>query len=85
MAIYLIEVLLMALVAVGGITQIIVPLWRNTPLFPYFSRRQELMDTLKHVRGEIDEEEISKRIDFEIDRHNRGQKEEQPHNDEGNI
>ena len=66
------EVLLIALTAVGGVTQIIIPLWRNTPMFPYFSRKQKLLDVLTHVRGEIDEAEVDELIDYEIDRHNSG-------------
>ena len=72
MIIWMGEVLLIALTAVGGVTQIIIPLWRNTPMFPYFSRKQELLDVLTHVRGEIDEAEVDELIEYEIDRHNRG-------------
>lgn len=72
MPIWMGEVLLIAITAVGGVTQVIIPLWRNTPLFPYFGRKQELMDVLKHVRGEAEEAELEEHIDYEIDRHNRG-------------
>ena len=60
-----IELAIIALMFLLGVTQIMLPAWDNTPFFPWFRRRKTL-SRLKEAKEAIKEEEL----ELEIQRHN---------------
>jgi hypothetical protein len=52
------------LIAVFVVTQVMVPLWGNVPLFPMF-RRRKLVKKLTEVRGAVDDAELKRQINEE--------------------
>ncbi|MEK7602226.1 MAG: hypothetical protein AAB472_01965 [Patescibacteria group bacterium] len=59
------EVLLAVLVIVIVISQVIAPLWRNQPIFPFFGRKRKLERELTQVHGEQAEQALEKVIKSE--------------------
>lgn len=52
---YLLELLFGAIVLVMVVTQVAVPLWRGTKLFPLFrSKRREVAQQFRSVREDLD-------------------------------
>lgn len=45
-----------------GVTQVILPLWRDTPLFPMFRRERRLQHKLAEATEKVVEAELEKRI-----------------------
>lgn len=45
-----------------GVTQVVLPLWRDTPLFPMFRREGRLQHDLAEATEDVVEAELEKRI-----------------------
>ena len=58
----LVELVVMALLFYLGVTQVILPLWRNTPLFPMFRRERCLQHDLAEATEKVVEAELEKKI-----------------------
>lgn len=56
------EIVLVALVVLAGVTQLVVPLWRGTPLFPFVRRERRLEAELSEAREEVIEVKLEQRI-----------------------
>lgn len=57
------ELALAVLVVLAGITQIVLPLWRGTPLFPLFRTERKLEAELEEAREEVVEADLRKQIE----------------------
>ena len=62
-ALEMIEFALFGLVALVGITQLVIPLWRGTPMFPLLRRERKLESELEKARQAQVEENLDRRID----------------------
>jgi len=58
----LVELVVMASLLYLGVTQVILPLWRDTPLFPMFRRERRLQHDLAEATENVVEAELEKRI-----------------------
>ncbi len=58
----IIEATLVVMVFAIIITQTLIPLWKNEPLFPFFKRRKKLEEALMSAQGEIKEVELEEKI-----------------------
>ena len=58
--VYAVEFVLLSILVVGTTTQVIVPLWKGTPIFPMFRRQQTLERELSRARGESVEAELER-------------------------
>jgi len=56
------ELVLVALVVLVGVTQLVVPLWRGTPLFPFGRRERRLEVDLAEAREEVVEAKLEQEI-----------------------
>jgi hypothetical protein len=61
-ALYLIEFVVFASFVYGVVTQIAMPLWRDTPLFPFFYREGKLESDLKDAKQGVLEAELEREI-----------------------
>ena len=58
----LVELIVAVLVLYLGVTQIVLPLWRDTPLFPMRRRERRLQHELAEATENVVEAELEKRI-----------------------
>ena len=58
----LVELVVMALLLYLGVTQVILPLWRGTPLFPMFRREGRLQHDLTEATEKVVEAELESKI-----------------------
>lgn len=58
----LIELIVMAFLFYLGITQVVLPLWRDTPLVPMFRRERRLQHELVEAAEKVVEAELEKKI-----------------------
>lgn len=58
----LMELVLMSLLLYLGITQVVLPLWRETPLFPMFRKEGRLQHDLVEANEDVAEAELEKKI-----------------------
>ncbi len=56
------ELVLMAILFYLGVTQVVLPLWRDTPLFPMFSREGRLQHELVEATEKVAEAKLEKKI-----------------------
>lgn len=45
-----------------GITQLVLPLWRGTPVLPFFRRERRLQRSLVEATGKVEEAKIENEI-----------------------
>ncbi len=62
MLLELLEFAFATLLILSAITQIIVPAFRSTPLFPFFRREKHLASQLERVNEEVLEEALRQKI-----------------------
>ena len=62
MSLALVELVIMTSLLYLGITQVILPLWRDTPLFPKFRREGRLQHDLAEATEKVVEAELEKKI-----------------------
>lgn len=62
---YFVEVIIALLIILVFLTQVFVPLWRVTPLFPIFRREYKLETKLEEKRQEALEAKIQRDIEAE--------------------
>ncbi len=60
--VYLFEFLVVGLGIIFAATQIVIPLWRGTPIFPIFRKERKLVKELSEAKGEVREAELVKNI-----------------------
>lgn len=58
----LLELVVVALLLYLGISQVVLPLWRDTPLFPMFRRERRLQHELAEATEKVVEAELEKKI-----------------------
>lgn len=58
----LLELVVTALLLYLGVIQVVLPLWRDTPLFPMFRREGRLQHELTEAAEKVAEAELEKRI-----------------------
>ena len=58
----LFELITAVLLLYLGVTQLVVPLWRGTPLFPMFRKEGHLRHQLSRVDEEVVEADLEKEI-----------------------
>lgn len=58
----LLELVVIASLLYLGVTQMVLPLWRDTPLFPMFRRERRLQHELAEATEEVVEAELEKKI-----------------------
>lgn len=58
----LLELVLMSLLLYLGITQVVLPLWRDTPLFPIFRRESRLQHELAEATEKVVEADLEQKI-----------------------
>lgn len=58
----LLELVVMVLLLYLGVTQVVSPLWRDTPLFPMFRREGRLQHELAEATEKVVEAELEKKI-----------------------
>ena len=58
----LVELVVMAFLFYLGVTQIVLPLWLDTPLFPMFRREGRLQRELVEATEKVVEAELEKKI-----------------------
>ena len=58
----LMELVVMALLLYLGVTQVVLPLWRDTPLLPMFRREERLQHDLAEATEQVVEAELEKKI-----------------------
>ncbi len=58
----LVELVVVALLLYLGVTQVVLPLWRDTLLFPMFRREGRLQHELAEATEEVVEAGLEKRI-----------------------
>ena len=58
----LVELVVAALLLYLGITQVVLPLWRGTPLFPIFRREGRLQHELAEATENVVEADLKKKI-----------------------
>ncbi len=58
----ILELTFIALWVMSFVTQIVIPLLRGTPFFPFFRTKRTLADELTQVREELDQERLRGRI-----------------------
>lgn len=56
------ELVIMALLFYLGVTQVVLPLWRDTPLFPMFRKERHLQQELVKTTEKVVEAELEKKI-----------------------
>ncbi|OGN02421.1 MAG: hypothetical protein A2655_01680 [Candidatus Yanofskybacteria bacterium RIFCSPHIGHO2_01_FULL_43_42] len=56
------ELVVVALLLYLGVTEVVLPLWRNTPLFPMFRREGRLQHELAEATESVVEAELEKKI-----------------------
>lgn len=59
----LLELVVTAFLLYLGVTQVVLPLWRDTPLFPMFRREGRLQHELAEATEKVVEAELEKKID----------------------
>lgn len=59
---FILELAFVALFFYGGLTQVILPLWNNRPVFPIFRRSGRLEHKLKEATEEVADAEMEKTI-----------------------
>ena len=60
-----VEILLIVVVIVVFATQVFIPLWRGTPLFPYFRKEGRLNARLKEDRQSAVESDLEAKLNRE--------------------
>jgi len=68
LVVYVLEFLLYAALVFGLGTQVIVPLWKGTVLFPIFRKQGKLERVLTRAREETEEASLEEDLAKEIDR-----------------
>ena len=58
----LLELVMAASLLYLGVTQVVLPLWRETPLFPMFRREEHLQHELAEATERVVEAELEKKI-----------------------
>lgn len=58
----LLELVVSAFLLYLGVTQVVLPLWRDTPLFPMFRRERRLQYELAEATEEVVEAGLEKKI-----------------------
>lgn len=58
----LVELVVAVLLLYFGITQVILPLWRDTPLFPMFRKERHLQHNLAEATEQVVEAELEREI-----------------------
>lgn len=58
----LLELVVTAFLLYLGVTQVVLPLWRDTPLFPMFRREGHLQHELAEATEKVVEAELEKKI-----------------------
>ena len=56
------ELVVVAFLLYLGVTQVVLPLWRDTPLFPMFRREGRLQHELAEATEKVVEAELEKKI-----------------------
>ena len=56
------ELVIMATLFYLGVTQVVLPLWRDTPLFPIFRRERRLQHELAEATEKVVEAKLEKQI-----------------------
>ncbi|HEY4521682.1 MAG TPA: hypothetical protein VJH05_00905 [Candidatus Paceibacterota bacterium] len=56
------ELVIMALLFYLGVTQVVLPLWRDTPLFPMFRRERRLQHELAEATEKVVEAELEQKV-----------------------
>ena len=60
--VFLMELVVTVSLLYLGVTQVVLPLWRDTPLFPIFRRERRLQHDLAEATENVVEAELEKRI-----------------------
>lgn len=60
MILYALEFILVVWLALITVTQVIVPLWRNKPLFPFFRMREKVVSEIGKAAEEVEVSEFEK-------------------------
>ena len=58
----LVELVVTALLLYLGVSQVVLPLWRDTPLFPMFRRERRLQHELAEATEKVVEAELEEKI-----------------------
>lgn len=58
----LVELVVMAFLFYLGVTQVVLPLWREMPLFPMFRKERRLRHELAEATEKVVEVELEKKI-----------------------
>ena len=58
----LIEFLLYIALLLGTVSQVLIPLWKNRPLFPFFRERRKIESKFGEVVEKKEAEELSQRM-----------------------
>lgn len=53
-----VEIFLVCVIAVTLISQILVPLWKGTPMFPFFGKRSKRVAEVKEVEEDLRTAEV---------------------------
>lgn len=59
------EILLQILIVLAGVTQILIPLWKGTALFPFFKKEKQLVEELVQEKQTTAEEALRAAIENE--------------------
>ncbi len=59
---YVLETVVVVVFLYGGFTQVILPLWRGTPLFPIMRKTAKLEHDLRVATGDSADADLEKRI-----------------------
>lgn len=60
---WLLELLIITIVGCGFLSQVILPIYKGTKMFPLFRREQKLRGELAEAKQEQQEKEIEKKIE----------------------
>ncbi len=58
----ILEIIFWLMIGAFFTTQVFMPMWRRTRLFPLFRRERDLESELEHVKQEVVEAEIEQQI-----------------------
>ncbi|RJQ14758.1 hypothetical protein C4553_00330 [Candidatus Parcubacteria bacterium] len=59
---YVVELAGVVLFFYAAVTQVVIPLWKNTPLFPFFRRKRQLEVRITEARGAVEEADLEQSL-----------------------
>jgi hypothetical protein len=60
--VFALEILFITTVIIVGISQLVIPLLTNRPLFPFFRRASKIRGEIVEARGDIDAAELEREM-----------------------